>query len=148
MWHRISKNGLKPAFTLDGGYSERFFVGRRFPAIGWVWAIHNGTTEYYWDNTMCAPADHSGCGWTHWLPTPAMIAQGDQYEPRLYATAQPDTKRRGKVPVPRVRAKPSAPRQRVPVVRSTPRHLPRGKSQRRTEPLDAVNVTEPFGKSR
>jgi hypothetical protein len=124
MWQRISKNGPKPAFTLDGKYCERFFVGRRFPAIGWVWSVHAGTTEYYWDNTICAESAHNaGCAYTHWMAVPAILNEGDQYDPGVDATAKPDTKRRGKVPVPRVRAKPSAPRQRVPVVRSTPRNL-------------------------
>lgn len=127
MWQEISKTGPKPAFNLDAGkYSTLFFVGRR-ALLGWVWAVHPGTTEYYWDNTLCAPAEHQiGCKWTHWLALPAIIVEGDQHVAEVTEPAQPDPTGRRRLPVRRARTKPAAPKKRVSVDRNARHNLRRG----------------------
>lgn len=126
MWHEISKTGPKPAFDIEGKYCRRFFVGRRYSAVGWVWSTHEGTTEYFWDNTMCAPDMHQiGSKWTHWLAVPAIITEGDEYDPEISTAAGQNTKRR-RVSVPRLRAKPTAPKKRLPLGGNARRNLRRG----------------------
>lgn len=132
MWQRISKDGPKPAFELEAGYSHLFLVGRRMTPgpYGWVWSLHQGTTEYFWDNTLCQPGLHPSTAWTHWLPVPAIILKGDSYDVEEIADPpQSDTERAGNVPVSRIRTKRAASGKRVPVGKSARRGV-RGRAKR------------------
>ena len=131
MWQKISKDGPKPVFELEAGYSSRshlFLVGRRMNPgpYGWIWSLHQGTTEYFWDNTLCNPS-LTGIPWTHWLPMPAILVKGDQFDVGEIADPpQSDTECADPVPVRRVPAKRAASGKRLPVGKGARWNLQRG----------------------